>query len=309
METNAVSIIIVNHNRKDYLAGCLDSCMAQSCGLSETIVIDNASVDGSQEMLKKDYPWVRLIENKENLLYCKPINQGINASSGKYVICLNNDIKLGPEFVAESVSAIKKDNRIGMVCGRGLSKDGKAIDSAGQILGKSRRPIDRGYREIDTGQYRESGYIFGAPGSAVLYRRQMLEDIKSNGEYFDESYGVFYEDLDINWRARRAGWKAFYAAGATARHLRGGTAKNPWHGQDRRMPIKFFRKYDFAWLNDDLKIRLLKNRYATIIKNDSARDFLKFLPFILAYEVKLWGWIIFFRPGLITRFIMSVLRT
>jgi len=295
-----VSVIIVNWNRKIYLKDCLDSLSNQSYSPIEVIVVDNHSLDGSQQMLKEEFQQVKLIANEHNELYCRAQNKGIRISEGEYVICLNNDVVLEKDFVEEAFKSANIDEKIGMVCGKIISWDRLTIDSAGQMLGRSRQPVERGYKQKDTGRFDEPGYIFSAGGVAPLYRRRMLEEIKLEGEYFDENYGMFYEDLDIAWRANLLGWKGFYNPKALVYHRRGGSSKSC-------MPkISFLKKYNFVYLSKELKISLIKNRYMTILKNDCVKDFVINLPRIIGYEIKLWAYIIFFHPCLILRLIKDM---
>ncbi len=295
-----VSAIIANWNKKAYLRKCLDSLLKQTYGPMEIIVVDNGSPDGSPQMLREEFAQVKLLANENNELYCRAQNQGIRLAKGEYIMCLNNDVLLQRHFLQKLVEAANINERIGMVCGKIMSWDGTTIDSAGQLLGRSRRPIERGYKKKDTGTYDEPGYIFSAGGVAPLYKRRMLEEIKTNGEYFDEGYGMFYEDLDIAWRANLLGWRGFYNPSAVAYHRRGGTAKT-------NVPrMGFLKKYDFACLSAELKNSLLKNRYMTILKNDTPGNFIINLPWVIAYEIKLWAYIIFFNPGLIPRLIKNI---
>lgn len=288
-----VSVIIVNYNRKSHLTKCLDSVRNQRYSLIETLVIDNASSDGSVEVVERGYPKVKLIVNETNELFCRAQNKGIAISEGKYILCLNSDVVLDRNFVTKMVEAMKLNEEIGMVSGKILSLDGRYIDSAGQLLGRSRKPVERGYRRPVSREYQKPSYVFGAGGVAPLYKRRMLEDIKIGDEYFDESYGMFYEDLDISWRANMLGWRAYYTPEAIAYHARGGTAKTI------NAKINLFKKYDFTYLSQELKGHLIKNRYLTMLKNDSVRGIMINSPFILAYEIKLWAYILCFNPSLV----------
>ncbi len=295
-----VSVIIVNWNRKIYLKDCLNSLFNQTHNPIEAIVVDNHSLDGSQEMLKEEFPQVKLFSNADNQLYCRAQNKGISIAEGEYVICLNNDVVLEKDFVEEALKAVNIDEQIGMVCGKIISWDRRTIDSAGQILARSRQAVERGYRKKDSGRFDQPGYIFSAGGVAPLYKRRMLEEIKLEGEYFDETYGMFYEDLDIAWRANLFGWRGFYNPRALAYHRRGGSSKS------QPPKISFLKKYNFVYLSSELKISLLKNRYMTILKNDCIRDFVINLPWIIGYEIRVWVYIILFHPGLILRLIKDM---
>ena len=111
----------------------------------------------------------------------------------------------------------------------------------------------------DTGQFEKPEYVFGSCGAAVLYRRRMLEDCAiSEFEYFDNEYNMFYEDMDLSWRAANLKWKAYYEPAAIAYHMRGATSK------EKKPLFSFIRAYNFAWLRSELKAEVIRNRYMTI---------------------------------------------
>lgn len=273
-----LSVIIVNYNRKDLLQQCLDSLRGQSFKDTEVIVVDNASEDGSVSMIEACYPEVKIIRNAANALFCKAQNQGINASRGDFILCLNNDIILDREYLKEMLFSAGLNDCIGMVSGRILRMDRKTIDSTGLFLGRDRKAVERGYGKIDIGQYNKPGYVFGVSGACAFLRRGMLMDIKDENGYFDERFGMYYEDLDLCWRANKKGWKAYYNPKAIAYHVRGGTAMSPNHKAGRIFP----------YISRDLKKRYIINRYRCMIKNDSILSFLMNLPFILCYNMKIW---------------------
>ena len=276
-----VSIIAVNHNRKSYLKNCLDSVTNQSFEDLEIIVIDNASSDGSAEMIKNNHKNIKLIENKQNLLFCKAYNQGIEASEGEFVLCLNNDVILGKDYLEEAFSAVSLDEKIGMISGKILRMDGETIDSTGLFLGRNRKAVERGYGKIDKGQYEKAGYVFGVSGACAFFRRSMLMAVKDEHGYFDERFGMYYEDLDLCWRAQKKGWKAYYNPKAIAYHLRGGTSIS--NREERPLNLRY--------LLNELKKKYIKNRYKCIVKNDTLWGVLINLPFIMLYEIKIWSYV------------------
>lgn len=237
---------------------------------------------------------INCIENKNQLLLTSLQNQTFLNTKEEYILLLNDDVILDKYFIGELIRVMMDDEKIGIACGKLLRMDGRTIDSAGQFLAKGRKPIERGYGQPDLGQFEKPGLVFGACGAAVLYRKQMLEDIAiTPGEYFDNDYHMFYEDLDISWRANKFGWKTFYNPKAIAYHVRGATAKT------KKPKLKFLEAYYFAWLDKRLKTDLIKNRYLTIIKDDTLKEFLLNLPFILWYDLKLWVYCLIFEPIII----------
>lgn len=279
-----ISVVVVNYNGRDFLKKCLDSVTKQTLKPCEIIVVDNGSNDGSQKMVKEEFPQILLIENENNLYYAKAMNQGIRKAKGKWILCLNNDVRLREDFLEECIKATGKNTRIGMVCGKvySMRKQG-FLDSCGQELSVARTPIDRGYRRKDNGRFNSEGYVFGPGGVAAFYRREMLEELRIGNEYFDEDYGIFYEDLDIAWRANKLGWKCLYTPKAVAEHNRStATVKRKC----------LWPRYILPILKDELKSMAIINRYRTIAKNENLRDFMKnFFP-VLFYEIKLWLYMI-----------------
>ena len=277
-----ISIIIVNYNRKDLLKRCLDSVIAQDFKDIEIIVVDNGSSDDSVEMTRTYYPEVRLIWNTRNLLFCKAYNQGIDEAKGNFILCLNNDVILDKDYLKEALFAIGLDTKIGMISGKILRMDKETIDSTGLFVGRNRKAIERGYGKKDIGQCEKPGYVFGVSGACAFFRKRMLSDIKDENGYFDERFGMYYEDLDLCWRAQKKAWKAYYAPKAKAYHMRAGTA----------VIHKGRGGLNLPYLPDKLKMRYIINRYRCMKKNDSAWGILINLPFILWYEIKIWGYLI-----------------
>ena len=297
MSNRLVSIIIVTTGVRDYLWSCLDSIRKQTYPYLEIIVIDNSLNPNFSRKISEQYPAIKLYSSPRNLFYCEALNIGIKMSRGDFILCLNDDVILDKKFIEEAIRGFFVDSKIGMVNGKVLRSSGKTLDSAGLFLTAWRTAKERGYGLKDTGQFEKEEYIFGANGAVAFYRRKMLEDIKINSDYFDTDYHIFYEDLDIAWRARNLGWKAYYVPQAIAYHTRGGTVR-----KDLGIDKPYARKY----LSNDLHLDLIKNRYLTLIKNESGLSFLLHLPFLLSYDILVWIYILFFRPRLIKEFLLNL---
>lgn len=230
-----VAIIILNWNGKNDTLNCLKSLANLNYPNYDVIVVDNGSTDGSQEAIKKMFPWVKLIENKQNLGFAKGNNIGIRYAlkdrNVKYIFVLNNDTKVEPNCLTELVKVAESDDRIGIVQPKVLRMDNpKIIDTTGHVFKFGFGWIvDRGFGKIDRGQYDDKLDIVGGCACACLYRRKMLEDIG----LFDESLDTYYEDAELSWRAYKKGWKAKYVPSAIVYHKRGGTVK-----KDREIMLK-----------------------------------------------------------------------
>lgn len=292
-----VSVLVVTCGVGDYLKHCLDSLDSQTYKISDTVVINNSLNLNFAQEINNCYPNVKVHSSPKNLFFAEALNKGIKMSRGDFLLCLNDDVVLDKRFIELALKGFSLNPKIGIVSGKVLRIDAKTLDSTGLFLSIWRTAKERGYGQSDIGQYEKEGFVFGVTGAAAFYRRRMLEKIKVDTSYFDVDYHIFYEDLDLAWRAQNFGWKAYYLPQAVAYHFRGATVR-PSYGIGR----PFARRY----LVTNLHLDLIKNRYLTIIKNESFLGFLLHLPFILLYDFAAWAYILFFKPGIIARFILSL---
>lgn len=242
-----VSIIIVGYNSEKYLRQCLNSVYSQDYKNFEAIFIDNASNDRTL-LIARSYPDIKIIENIKNMGFSYAVNQGIEKAGSEFILTLNTDVILERNFLIEMKNAAGS-GKIGLFSGKILrydADDRRMIDSTGLVLSGFNRFFDRGHGEPDRGQYDQKLDIFGPSAAAALYRREMLEDIKHNGKYFDEDFFFTLEDVDLAYRARLKKWGSRYVPSAVCYHKRNGS------NMDRR-----YRQY--------LSFR---NRYFLLIKNN-----------------------------------------
>lgn len=283
-----VSINLLTYNGRQYINDCLNSVLKQTYPDIEILIIDNASTDETVNHLKK----FQVILNRKNIGFAAGHNQGIRESRGEFILCLNQDVVLDKDFVAGAVAIFQKDNKVAAVQGK-LLRIGHIrhlasgiIDTTGLLILKNRRIINRGQGQIDQGQFEKTEEIFGADGAAPIYRRGALEDIKINGEYFDEDFFCYKEDVDLAWRLRLAGWKAVYQPLALAWHWRGSgdsAVRTPWGIVKERKKISQFSK--------ELSF---KNQRLMQIKNELTWLFLKHLPWIIPKEIAAWLYVLLF---------------
>ena len=218
------SIIIPNWNGIHHLPDCLDALRAQTYGQTEVILVDNGSTDGSQAFVTEHYPEVHLLELERNLGLTGGNNIGFDAARGEILISLNNDTEAHPRFIEALVTALIEQPEAGMAAAKMLLFDRRDhIHSAGDGYGQDGIPFNRGVWQRDEGQFDEPGWIFGGCGGAVAYRRAMLDDIGM----FDESFFMYCEDVDLNWRAQLAGWRCWYAPQAVVYHKLSATGGGP----------------------------------------------------------------------------------
>jgi GT2 family glycosyltransferase len=259
-----ISIIIVTYNSGRFIGECLDSLSAQTDKDFELVVIDNDSTDETRDIIRRKVSQVGLITNKANYGFSKGVNQGIGCSHGKNILLLNSDVVLRDDFIAGLKAALARlPADIGMVSPKLLMPDKRRIDSTGLVLSAMRRFYDRGRGSVDNGQFDRKPDIFGPCAAAALYTRAMLDDIKTNGEYFDEDFFVLLEDFDVAWRARNRGWKAVFLPELICFH----------HGGISRARSPLSEYYTF------------RNRYLLLLKNAPASDIARLIALAPVYEI------------------------
>jgi GT2 family glycosyltransferase len=222
-----VSILIATYNSARFLERCLESVRAQTHHPIELIIVDNASTDGTRDLLAKLESRAKIIYNNENAGFAAAQNAAARVAEGEWLLSLNSDVVLNADFIAEMIAAAEGHPDVGAVCGKLLrwnpgtvSEFSKIIDSTGIYFLPNLRHLDRGAEELDQGQFEIPEYVFGATGAAALYRNKMLQDVAVEGEVFDEQFFAYREDADLAWRAQLLGWHCLYTPRAVAWHVR-----------------------------------------------------------------------------------------
>jgi GT2 family glycosyltransferase len=290
-----VSILITTYKSETFLKTCLESALQQDYPDWEIIVVDNASGDGTREVLREFETRARVIYNDTNRGFAGGQNQAIAQARGDWLFSLNPDVILKPDFLshllaaATQVATTPSGERIGALCGKllrwkpGASDErSNTIDSTGIYFRRNLRHLDRGSDELDRGQYESREYVIGATGAAALYRRTMVEDISVGGEFFDEEFFAYREDADLAWRAQLMGWSCLYVPQAVAWHV-------------RRVTPERFRQ-----LPDEINRHSIKNRFLMRAKNISVRLYLRLLVPVTARDLLIFGYCLLFNRRLLS---------
>lgn len=198
-----VTVVITNWNGRDLLKTCLPTVLDQDLEDDfEIIVVDNASTDDSVELVREQFPSVRVIEASDNN-YAAGNNLGVESSSSEFVALLNTDTRVERTWLSELVKCAHKDKRIGAVGSLILFTDGK-INSIGIDLCHGYHWSDRGFgRGREHVEALSVGEVYGLSGCAALYRRACWQDVGG----LDEDFHMYYEDVDMSLRCRRNGWQ------------------------------------------------------------------------------------------------------
>jgi GT2 family glycosyltransferase len=213
-----VAVNIVTFNSERDITACLESLTKQTYRDFRIHVLDNASTDNTlSELANAD---LDLVRSPSNTGFAKAHNDLIRSYPADYVLILNPDTVLRPDFLERIVAALEARPDAASATGKLLRLDGATLDSTGIIMLRSQRHLDRGADEPDRGQFDKPEDVFGPSGAAALYRMKALEDVAIDGQYFDEDFFAYREDADLAWRCRLMGWTSIYVPSAVALHRR-----------------------------------------------------------------------------------------
>jgi GT2 family glycosyltransferase len=215
------SIVVPNLNGRRFLGPCLQAVAAQTDSDHETIVVDNGSADDSVEFVRERFPATRVVELEWNHGFASAMNAGIAEARGELIAFLNNDAVTEPAWLEELRRCLDRHPRAAAATAKLVSPESAGLlDGAGDGLTPSFLPYVRGHGERDGSRFDEEVEVFGASGTASLWRADVLRELGG----FDERFFAYYEDIDLSFRARLLGFECWYAPKASAAHRRGGTA-------------------------------------------------------------------------------------
>jgi GT2 family glycosyltransferase len=279
-----IYIVIPNYNGAEHLKTCFPSIEGQSSRDYRVVLIDNGSDDDSVSFTKSNYPAYVIIGLGKNYGFAKAINEGIiysiKNSDCEYILLLNNDIELHPDFIRTGVETFKTNNEISFIAVKMLNYyDRKIIDDCGDFIkGNGGSPLARGHDEIDTGQYDSAEFIFGACAGAAFYKRGLFEKVG----LFDDSFFAYYEDIDFSFRAQLMGYKCWYLPQAVCYHKRGGTIGIATEGFqtelcERNLILLRIKNYPLGLLlfNQPFFLAARLKRYYLFIRRHSLTVFLR----------------------------------
>src|SRR5829696_4776600 len=257
----SVSVIILNFNGCRHLEACFRSLIEQEyAGSIELIMVDNGSADGSVELMRAQFPQVRLIINPQNVGFAPAVNQAARVAGGDYLALLNNDARAAPDWLAQLVELAERRREEGVACvaSRVLGWDGETIDF---IMGSVnfhgfgaqpyfRIPADR----LHPG---EEQLLF-ANGGAMLVDRTVFLQIGG----LDDDYFAYFEDVDLGWRLWVCGYQVVLNPKAVAYHRHHATASTMYPYQtrllfERNALLTIIKNYDHEHLQRVLPVALL----------------------------------------------------
>ncbi|MBP9814106.1 glycosyltransferase family 2 protein [Candidatus Woesebacteria bacterium] len=240
-----VYIGIVTYNSAELISICIDAIFRQSYEPITVVIMDNDSTDNIERIVKRYGKKVTFIRSAQNLGFGGGHNKIIRSMrlrGDDYYLALNPDAILDPDSIKKLVYGARKHNA-DWATGK-LYKDSRThtLYSVGHALRRDGYAFNIGHDVRDNGQYNKSREVFGAAGAAALYKGSMVQSVSNSGNFFDPSIFMYYEDVDVDWRARLLGLRCWFIAGAVVYH-RGGSF--PAH----------------------LEAGVLVNRFLSVIKN------------------------------------------
>jgi GT2 family glycosyltransferase len=267
------TVILTSTGEAELLRHSLPAAIAQDG--AEVVVVDNGCVDDTSDVARDHGAQVLAFPARAD--YCTVTNAALGATLGDAVMLLNADCFLEPGFLAAARPRLDEPG-VGSVAPKLLRSLGPAreqrldaIDAAGMVVDRRRKNTLVGHGRPGLA-FDRTGEVFGADGAAVLYRREMLDACKVEGEVFDTDFERWASDVDLAWRARLLGWRCVYEPRAVAYHVRlySPSTRAQMPERDRRMQFR--------------------NRYLMMVKNDTGRELARDMPTILAWEVAALGW-------------------
>lgn len=258
------SVIIVNYNGRCHLPRCLDSLLSDGITNVEIIVVDNASSDGSDDLVAHDYPQVRLIRSRENLGFGGANNLAASQAQGRYLAFLNPDTVVTTGWLDALITALEEQPQAGLATSQILLLDQPGrVNAAGNEMHLSGLTLCRGLGDA-AGCWQQGDRVTAVSGAAFVMRRSLFAEL--NG--FDADYFMYFEDTDLSLRARLLGYDCRYVPGSVVYH----------EYQLRFGPHKTYYEE--------------RNRYVTLLKAWRWPTLLLLLPVWLLAEVVTWGFVL-----------------
>lgn len=271
-----VSVIVVNHNGKEYLRRCLLSVLANDFKDNEIIVVDNGSDDGSASLIQNEFGSQNLnlifLNLKQNFGPALARNEGAKIAKGEYLAFLDNDTQVKSDWITEAIKLFQKDQSIGCIqCKLLLLAEKNKYDYAGEYLNQYGFLVHRAqYKETDNGQYDKEEEILAAKSAGMFIRKDIFDKIDG----FDEDYFIYVEETDLGWRVWLAGYKTVFCPLSVVYHEFGTSIKILSKGRS----------------NFNIRFHGTKNYIMTLTKNLGNKQ----LALILPKHIAIWLCFAFF---------------
>jgi GT2 family glycosyltransferase len=233
--TPDVSVVVVSYNTSDLLRDCLQTLKREAGDITyETLVVDNASRDGSADMVQQEFPEVRLVRSMVNLGFAAGNNRAFHMAQGRYIVLLNSDAFMRPGALSKAVEHMEKNPDVGLGGGRLVGRDDAWQPSARMFPSPlndfltlsglaAKFPRSRLFGRFDRtwADPLEASEVDWVPGAFAIIRHEVLEQVG----YFDEAFFLYYEEVDLCRRIQAAGYRIWYWPDIVVVHLGGESSK------------------------------------------------------------------------------------
>lgn len=228
-----VSVIIVNFNGKTHLEKCLNSLNKVNYEKFEIILVDNNSTDNSVEFVQKNFTSIKIIKLDKNYGFAKPNNVGAKNAKGEFLLFLNNDTVVTPNFIIEMIKVVKQNPEIAICQSLLLKPNDNGVDSAGDFVDIFGRAY--GSRTLPS----NVDYILSARGASMLVIKEIFWKLRG----FDDKFFVSFEDVDLGWKAWISGYKVVIVPKSVVYHLGGKTVSKmkeeiQFHGSKNTLVLR-----------------------------------------------------------------------
>jgi GT2 family glycosyltransferase len=260
--------VIVTHNGRDHIEACLESALVRSDASTKVVVFDNASQDGTLDLVRERFPEVIVMSSSKNLGYGPAINAAAGAHASEFIAGLNQDIVLAPDCLGRLVQALDADPTVGLTTPMiALKADPSRVNTFGNRVHYTGITSCAGYNQsLDA--FTGDQPVAAVSGAAFVVRRDLFNSLGG----FDASYFLYFEDTDLSLRARLAGYRCVAVRGAVAVH----------DFEARITPKKLFY--------------LESHRQATLLKVFRPRTLLLLAPALMLTELAVFGYALFDGP-------------
>ncbi len=256
--------MVVNRDGGEALFAAIRSIRAQAAVDLSVVVVDNASRPEERERLAIEAPGVRVVAFSRNLGFAAAANEGIARMHAPFVLLVNNDAVLAPDYAARLAARLALDDRLAAVQGLVLEPSGARVDTAG-LEWNDRGEAVPVLAGAEAPRFPKKAFeVAGVSATAALYRREALADVAPHGRVFDEHFFAYYEDVDLSLRLSRAGWRFACDSEAVA-----------WHEGSRTGRRTPFRRA--LWT--------ARNRWRTLLRNFEPRFLARNFPRLLRADL------------------------
>jgi GT2 family glycosyltransferase len=256
--SSSLAVIIVTYNSREDIRGCLESVLGQTEARHTSVtVVDNASLDGTADLVRGSWPQVQVIDAGGNVGFSRANNLGVRATSSDYVLFLNPDTVVSARSIHALINAVEADASTAIAGPRLVSSDGMPEISWGPVISpwgefRQKRLMSGYARRVPrlvayvSSLSQRNRYVEWVSGACLLVRRKDLEAVG----LFDERYFMYTEDVDLCIGVRDRGRRVRYVADAEVRHLRGRSASPNTETERRRRSsqLAYYKKHNPAWV-------------------------------------------------------------